>query len=123
LPAELLQPALQAAANIGDESFRSSALVSLSPHLPAELLPQALQAASDVESRAAVLARWVAFPSAEFTRTANDFLDRLSTCTRRQILRIHESLQPIVAALAEKNAPAELTEFAKAIADVGRWWP
>jgi hypothetical protein len=130
LPAELLREALDAARSIGHEGARSGVLTALALHLPAELLGEALDAARSIEEEeprsealAALAPRLAALPLRDLSTIWTQTLPVLVARTRRNLIVDFLSLVPVLAALAGSNAATELREVARAIQDVGRWWP
>ncbi|RMD64661.1 hypothetical protein D6833_04075, partial [Candidatus Parcubacteria bacterium] len=130
---QVLAQALAAARSIRNEDDRARALAALAPHLPESLLADALHAARsirDEDDRARALAAlaphlaqlscatlyslWAGDNDSEGT------LAFLAQRTRRDLLSDLRALQEVILALGGEAAVAET---ARAIMDVGRWWP
>jgi len=101
---------------------------ALTPYLPPDLLPQVLAAAAieDADARAAALTARA--PCLAATPVSGDELfPALRTLTRRgrpALLADLAALAPWLVALAERyRQPETLAELARAVVEMGRWWP
>jgi truncated hemoglobin YjbI len=131
LPPNLLPQALAAARGIRDERWRAQALATLAPHLPPDERPQVLAEAlaaareiGDADDRAEALAA-LAPRLAELPRPAlyplwDKTLPVLARRTRPDLLA---DLQALVLVIHALGGEAAITETARAIRDVARWWP
>jgi len=125
---QAVREALAAARALDSEQFtRGSALTELAPHLTAPLLGEALEAAraiGDAEYRSGALSalapRLTELPLAMLSSLWSITLRLSAIRTRRNVLRDLIALVPVLSALGGAEAMAET---ARAIQDVGRWWP
>ncbi|MFN3374162.1 MAG: hypothetical protein ACK44M_11400, partial [Chloroflexus sp.] len=119
--------ALAAARAIKGEWWRAEALGALAPHLPAGLLGEALAAARAIEDAekcaealGALAPHLAELPRAQLYKSWAETLPILAQRRRRDLLADLRALTPVIAALGGEKAVAEA---ARAIADVGQWWP
>jgi hypothetical protein len=96
--AAVLAEALQAARAIKDEGNRSAALAALAPHL-------------------------ARLPRKDLAALWTETLHLLAARTRADLLGDLHDLAPLLVVLAPPDVGPELPEIARAVADVGRWWP
>ncbi|MBC7242642.1 MAG: hypothetical protein H5T60_09380, partial [Anaerolineae bacterium] len=131
LRTQALQEALAAARQIEDEDARADALADLAPLLPPDLRTQALQETlaaarqiEDEDDRARALADLASglagLPRAELYALWRETLRVLAARRRRSLLSDLGALKEVILALGTEKA---LEETARAILDVGRWWP
>ncbi|NPA91581.1 MAG: hypothetical protein GXO55_09070, partial [Chloroflexi bacterium] len=127
LPQDLMAQALVAARKIRDQDHRALALAALAPHLPQDLMAQALDAARKIESAqyrakalAALAPRLAELPLLELYPLWRETLPALARRTRKDLLADIRALHPVIHKLGGEEA---IAETARAIIDVGRWWP
>ncbi len=124
LPPDLLRAALQAAAGIADDGSRAEALAPLAPHLPPDLLRAALQAAAGIADdgyRAEALAALAPHLPPDLLRA--QWPQTLRLLARRERSTLLSDLKALSAWLETLGDEEESREIARAILDVGRWWP
>jgi hypothetical protein len=126
----LFNQALDAIRTIGYEGTRARVLAALAPHLPAELLQQALDATHTIgnggnraHALVALTPRLAALPLRDLETMWTQTLRVLAARTRPRLIADFVRLIPVLASLAGQNTPTELSEIARAIQDVARWWP
>ena len=127
LRGEVLAEGLAAAQAIEYEKPRAEALAALAPQLTGKLLSEGLaaaQAIGDEEDRACALAALApqlgTLPFTAFYPLWRETLHYSATRSRRDLLSDLGALVSVIAALGGEEAVAET---ARAIQDVGRWWP
>jgi len=123
----LLAGAMGAARAIEEERWRAHALTALAPHLTPPLLPHALDGARTIQDpgdRATVLTALAGSlaecPPAVAVRALQATLPLLATRHRRDLLIDIQSLRAVFQSIGGEDA---VREAARAITDVGRWWP
>ena len=124
----MLPQALAATNAIEDEHDRADVLNTLASKLPPELLPQALTIASAIQSEQgrrvqaliALASKQSKMQTGELFPFLQKTLHSLSFQTRRDFLHDIPALASVICALGDRAAVAEV---ARAIQDVGRWWP
>ena len=108
-------------------SPRVQILIELIPYLPTDSLPEAFAAAlsiQDNQRRAQVLAelspRLIELPNTALVATWQTSLPAMARRTREDLLADLSGLAPLLQTVGGSEAVAET---ARAIQDVGRWWP
>ncbi len=126
-----LAHALAAARSIDHPRYRARALANLAPHLPPNeretALVDALYTAreiTDPDDRAQALTSLAShlaqLPLPTLYPLFHDTLHHLARRTRRDLLGDLRALLPVLERL---GGPEALEELARAIVDVGEWWP
>ena len=127
---EVLREALEAARSIASEFFRADSLAALVPHLDKaqrqEVLREALEAARSIGdygaawALAALAPHLATLPFDRLQLLWTETLHGLARNRRGELCSDLAALSPILPVL---GGPEGVQGLARAIVDVGRWWP